>query len=286
MTVGIIAGAEGTGKTSQLVTIAQAFTPSVWGILELKDEEKITALKTDEFLPSLLFEMYEDGSEYQANEDPVRTLDKVRKWRDNILNQKPLPATIVLDGISDLRDYAILDWVIRDNKKRLSGGKEPRESIGEKNLGAWGAVNETVKKILNPLINTALKKHINFFMTAQMKDRYLNGDIVGMIPDLKSYMSYPVPCLFILSYEGSYNIECTKEPVTPRWEIKDIKKDIGMLEAFRAHDLIRKEPVDFMIDYEMAGEEVRTFIKAIDATEAEKKLKALHPPAIIKGVTK
>jgi hypothetical protein len=210
-----------------------------WGVLELKDEERLAEFETGDFKPETLFKMYPHGHELQGNEDPVETLKAVEQWRDSIFKSQPLPQTIVLDGVSDLREYAIDAWIITDNAARIANGRAPRKQLGEKNLTGWGEVNTMVKHIIKPLVNLALKEHLNFIMTAQMRDKYLDGEIIGKEPAFKSYISYPVPCLFTLSNSGNgYNLDSTKDPINPRWRETNIVKGTGVLDALIKHKLI------------------------------------------------
>jgi hypothetical protein len=283
MTVTIVSGGEGTGKTSQLLKIAEEFAPTVWGVSELKDVERIVGLKSTTFHPEQLYQVYADGTELQGNVDPIKTLQFVRKWRDKIYTLKPLPKTIVIDGISELRDYAIDEWIINDNLKR---GKN-RQSIGEKNLSAWGEVNAEVKKILEPLINKALLNHVNLFMTAGVKEKYLDGDIVGYAPDYKAWMSRSVQCLIQLECSGErYDLKCTKEPVNPRWNVQNIPKETGLLTALRGHNLIEKAQPEYVLQYDYDGARLREYVKADNEADAEAKFYAKHPDAILVEVYK
>lgn len=277
MVVAIVAGDEGSGKTTQLLDLAKKYPITMWGIMELKDKEKIMGLKTDTFIPEVLFEEYPDGHKKQGNIDPLKTVRHVERWRDEVYARNP--ATIILDGISDLRAAVINTWVFEDNLDRISKGRSSRKAISEKNLGAWGEVNTRVREIIDPLINKGLNKHRNVLLTAQMKDKYRDGEIVGIEPALKPYMSYPVPCLFTFSSsESSYRIACTKEPENPRWHVDSVKKHTGFFEVLEAHGLI-PPPVQestYMITYAINGEKKRAFEKAETATAAEEKFKLRH----------
>jgi hypothetical protein len=280
MVVGILSGDEGVGKTIQALGIAKTFPTARWGLLELKDEEKMMAVQTAGFEPETLFRMYPAGHELQGNEDPVETLKAVEQWRDSIFKCRPLPRTIVLDGVSDLREYAIDAWTIKDNAVRIAKGREPRKGIGEKNLAGWSEVNTIVKHILKPLVNLALKEHLNFIMTAQMRDKYMDGEIIGKEPAFKSYISYPVPCLFTLSNNGNgYSIDSTKDPLNPRWRETNIAKGTGLFDALIKHTLI-EPPVresNFMITYELYGEKKRAFVKAETVEDAKEEFTRGYP---------
>ena len=289
MTVAIISGLEGTGKTTQVLGVAKASSPTLWAILELKDKKKIERSASPDLIVQVLYKTYPRGHENAMSVDPTATLQNVLEWKNSIMNLTDLPKTIVIDGISDLRDYAISAWVIKDNIERKVQGKPPRKSIGEKNIGAWGEVNQVVRALLEPLVNLALTEDINLLMTAQFKEEWLGGNKVGYIPDLKSWMSYPIPCLFsVFSSEKGYSLICTKEPDNPRWIVEDIEKDTGFLKALMAHNLIdtteeTKKAIavkkEYMVRFKLAGESRKEFLAAVDAEEAEAALKAMYEEA-------
>lgn len=288
MVVAILSGEEGAGKTIQALGIAKAFPTACWGLLELKDEEKMNVQKTAGFEPETLFRMYPAGHELQGNEDPAETLKAVEQWRDSIFKSQPLPQTIVLDGVSDLREYAIDAWTIKDNAARIAKGREPRKGIGEKNLAGWSEVNTIVKHILKPLVNLALKERLNFIMTAQMRDKYMDGEIIGKEPAFKSYISYPVPCLFTLSNNGNgYNLESTKDPLNPRWRETNITKGTGLLDALIKHGLIAPPDIErnYMITYENGGEKYRAFIQAETKSDAREEFLSQHNGCEILEIT-
>lgn len=279
MIVAILSGSEGVGKSTQTIEIAKAFQPVKWGVLELKDEERLAKFKSETFIPETLFKMYPPGHELQGNEDPIETLKAVEQWRDSIFKIRPFPQTIVLDGVSDLREYAIDAWTINDNAVRIAKGREPRKGIGEKNLAGWSEVNTIVKHILKPLVNLALKERLNFIMTAQMRDKYRDGEIIGKEPAFKSYISYPVPCLFTLSNSGNgYNLDSTKDPLNPRWRETNIAKGTGVLDALIKHGLILVPTYEkkYMITYENGGERHRAFINAKTESDVREEFLLKH----------
>lgn len=286
MTVAIISGREGTGKTTQLLGVAKASPSVLWAILELKDKKKIEQCASNTFNVQILYSTYPRGHKKAMSVDPVVTLQNVLGWKNTIMALKELPKTIVIDGISDLRDYAISAWIIKDNEERKAQGKPPRKSIGEKNIGAWGEINQTVRDLLEPLINLALIEDINLLMTAQFKEEWLGGDKVGYIPDLKPWMSYPVPCLCSISREkDTYSLFCYKEPDNPSWTVDELEKDNGLLKALVSHNLISasediKKAIavqkEYMIRFKTDGRQQKEFIEAISAEEAENKLILLH----------
>lgn len=289
MTVAIISGREGVGKTTQVLGVAKATPNTVWAVLELKDKEKLKQCASNNFVVHTLYSTYPREHKKAMSVDPVATLQYLLDWKDAILHLDKLPKTIVIDGISDLRDYAISAWIIKNNEERKAQGKSPRKSIGEKNIGAWGEVNQTVRDILEPLINLALIEGINLLMTAQFKEEWLGGDKVGYIPDLKAWMSYPVPCLCSLSREKDiYSLFCYKEPDNPSWTVDELEKDSGLLKALVLHGLIDPdedikkaiaEKTEYMIRFTLAGKHKKEFISATSVEEAEATLEAMYEEA-------
>jgi len=271
MTVGIFSGREGVGKTTQLLALAKAYPPVMWIALELKDMTKVKREISNTFKLCTGYKTYPKDSENAMKVDPRTTLSTVMKCKDMILNERP--NTVVVDGISDLRDYATSVWCLKHNEETGEHISTPKY----KDWGAWGEINTLVRDILEPLINFALTEDVNLWLTAQMKDDYLNDVKVGYIPDLKAWMSYPVQCLFTLlkDKERIYSLECEKEPSNPSWIVENIEKGKGVLKALLEHELIAKtkeveeqcaEEKEFMFKY---GDGGHTFITATTREKAE-----------------
>lgn len=278
MTTAIISGREGTGKTTQVLNIAKEFPPVAWAVLELKDIAKIEKCKSNTFSVDTLYVTYPREHEKGMAVNPIATLHKFAKWKDSILSNDKTPQTIVVDGISDLRDYAIIAWLIEDNIERKAKGDSPRKNIGKKNLGVWGEINQNVRDLLEPLINLSFEEDINLLMTAQMKDDYVDGEKMGYIPDLKEWMSYPVQCLFTLYKEEKsniYSMSCEKEPENPSWQVDELEKDRGLLKALLSHNLLNTdsetkkrltaERKEFVVRYTLDGKRQRAIIEGTDA---------------------
>ena len=289
MTVAIISGREGVGKTTQILGVANASPSVMWAILELKDKKKIEQCASNNFDVQILYSTYPHSHKDGLSVDPVVTLGNVLGWKNTIMAMKELPKTLVIDGISDLRDYAISAWIIKDNEDRKAQGKPQRKSIGEKNIGAWGEINQTVRALLEPLINLALIEELNLLMTAQMKEDYVNDVKIGYKPDIKEWMSYPVPCLCSLIREKDmYSLSCYKEPANPSWTVDELEKDNGLLKALVVHGLIDineeiKKAIavqkEYMVRFTLEGESKKEFIEAADIGEAEATLKAMYEEA-------
>ena len=278
MTTAIISGREGTGKTTQVLAVAKAFPPVAWAVLELKDKAKIEKRRNDTFSTDTLYVTYPREHEKAKQVDPVSTLRNLITWKTAIVRGDYLPKTIVVDGISDIRDYAIEAWIIKHNEEtgdHLTG-------IKYKDWGAYGEVNSTVREILEPLINLALEEDLNLFLTSQMKEDYVNDAKVGYKPDLKDWMSYPVQCLFTLykaEKSSVYSLSCEKECMNASWQVDELEKDKGLLKALLSHDLLvvdsdtkRKlsaETKEYMLRVkDENGNSKRSFVNATSKEEA------------------
>ncbi len=233
MVVAIVAGRGGVGKTSQLLFFAQTITPSMWAIMEQKDIKAVNAAGVVS-VPLCKF-----TSTYMI--DPHRTLNAFEGWRDAVLSPPHDLKLVVVDGISDLRDYAIEEWIALDNEKRVLDKRPPRKSIGEDNLGAWGEVNKRVRLLLEPLINFGISHSVHVFSTAQMKQVYKDNKRTGEEPDIKEWIEYPCEAILILHKEGArYYCTCEKAPIWSKGTFtEDLVKDMGLLTVLGKWELLQ-----------------------------------------------
>lgn len=253
MPVFIIGGEPGVGKSSQVATIAEVCSPCRWASLEMKDSLFLKNKKIDW---DNICCLYPEGhkSHFGVADafmvDPHSTLNKFEAWTTKTLQwstdhpDNPPLKTIVVDGVSDIRDYAMQEWIFLDNQQKLSDGRanKLRKSIGEDNLAAWTEVNVRVKLILQPLINyTQSHTDVNLFLTAQMKDEYLHKERVGRKMDTQTWMDYFVDVVIELKREGTHFwADCKK---VPAWAdeglfVADLEKSIGLLSVFTKHKLL------------------------------------------------
>lgn len=172
ITLTLTSGEPGVGKSTQHTALCKYSEDgkSIYLCMEVKDDKllkmnginAINIIQYDEF--------YE--------EDGIKTLHvlitEIRKIiRENKYN------VVILDGISDIRRFAMKEWIEKDNQIRISQGKPARTGISGENKAAWAAINQRVMGILEPLINWSNIRHTNVFFTAQMKDMYVNDTKVG-----------------------------------------------------------------------------------------------------------
>ena len=275
MTVGIFSGKEGVGKTTQLLILARAYPKVFWIVMELKDKKRLEKEVDKDFELSVVYKTYPKGHKHAMQIDSVATLKTISEARDHVLETHP--ETVVIDGISDLRDLATIAWAEEYNEANGTKLTTPKY----KDWGEWGKINQKVRDILEPLINFALTEDTDLWMTAQMKDDYVNDVKVGTKPDLKEWMSYPVQCLFELERTKSgYSLICTKEPENAAWERPELEKDIGVLRALIEHGLAERtesvleqvaEQKKYMVVY---GDHKKMFITATSKVKAAEKFEA------------
>lgn len=140
-------------------------------------------------------------------EDHVATLTNFRREVKNLEEC----STVVIDGISDIRDYAHTQWA-KDNKRKRA-----------MNPGDWEQINDIVRELLFPLINECRDKGLHLVMTSQYKDDYAldsegKSTKIGRIPALKEWQTYNVDTLITLIYrKPNYYAVCTKS-IAGCWE--------------------------------------------------------------------
>lgn len=228
MTVSIIAGRGGTGKTSQISTIAQFLENYKWALMEIKDIKSLKHMATD-----ILVSMNDN---YTI--DPIKTLNNFEQWKNKIITSDL--SCVVVDGISDLRKYAEEEWIINNNEHRIAEGLKPRKSIGGENIGAWSDINNRVKGLLVPLINYGIANDIHVFFTAEMKDIYRNNKVVAIEPNIKPWIEYPCECIVILKSDGNkFWCDSTKVPAWSTGVFSEtLEKNVGLMRVMVQYELL------------------------------------------------
>lgn len=248
MVTAIVAGHGGTGKTSQLVGAAKLLKPTAWSIMEFKDTFVIPELfKDTEVIPSTIITIYGSerikyiGDQKAYDVNPIRTLENFEIWTDHLFECKNLKC-VVIDGISDLRRFAMKEWIYLDNAKRLKNNQELRTKIAGKNITAWTEINERVRELIEPLVNYCIESRIHLFMTAEMKDVYEGESRIGERIDVKEWLEYPVECLFRFYKDGTqYFCDCEKVPLWTENRIfeAELVADIGFVTMLKKQNLLR-----------------------------------------------
>jgi hypothetical protein len=201
MTLVVTAGEPGVGKSTQHVALCKMLPESIYLCMEVKDDKllrlaEINAIKIVQY-------------DHSYNEDPVGTLNELEIAIHKIITENKYK-NVILDGISDIRKFAMKEWIYKDNQMRKD---KPRTMISGENLAAWSAINQRVTLLLEPLINWANIKGTNVFFTAQMKDSYLNNNKVGRQIAAQDWIEYDVDvrCLLVRDSRG-YIAKLTKLP--------------------------------------------------------------------------
>jgi len=193
MTVIIVSGEPGTGKTYQVLGWEE---PILFFDMENRGQKTFDKYYNDKII--LIKKCMAFTKDYK--EDHITTLLNFERECKNIKDV----ATVVIDGISELRDYAVTKWAQINKRKRPV------------NPGDWEQINDMVRDQLFPLINQCRIEKINLIMTAQFKDDYAldsegKSSKVGRVPALKEWMSYNVDALVTLENNKSrYKMICNK----------------------------------------------------------------------------
>ena len=192
----ILSGEPGSGKTFQAMGWEE---PILYLDMENRTQKTLDNYYMDKIIT--IKKCMAFTKEYK--EDHITTLQNFEKECKGIEEA----TTIVIDGISDIRDYAATKWAIKEKRKRPM------------NPGDWEQINDIVRDLLFPLINQCRIKEINLVMTAQFKDDYAldsegKSSKIGRIPALKDWISYNVDSLITMEYrKPHYRAICTKSLV-------------------------------------------------------------------------
>lgn len=200
-------GNPGDGKTTQHVSLCKCLPDSIYLVLERKDEELLERKGE-----GIVFKVIEQFDENYM-EDPIATLDNLHMQFKEIMNGGKYK-NIFVDGVSDIRGFAMKEWIHNDNRERKAQGLKLRESIMGENLSAWAAINDRTKGIIRPLVNWATVKRTNVFFTAQMKDNYIKNQKVGQAINIGEWLEYDVDvkCKLYRDKEGNFMATFVKVP--------------------------------------------------------------------------
>jgi len=166
-------GGDGTSKSEQIMKFMPQETTLIFdledklrplaGKLQFPQSNIINAKKYNELLE-------EDGPQtLQGIRDIIK---KIKKDKINGKGKYAKFKTIAVDGISDIRPYAVLEW-LQENPSRV------RPST----YGDWGDINDKVRNICFGMINMGIQTGTNIIFTAQISFRE-----DGEIPDCKPWI--------------------------------------------------------------------------------------------------
>ena len=198
-------GAPGCGKSSQHKFLASVLPDTRYVSLEYKDIEMLK----NSGINYVIIEKF-DGNYL---EDPIATLAALELETHDIITSNKYK-NVIVDGVSDIRKFAMQEWIYKDNQVRARQQQKPRESISGENKSAWHEINERTMHLLRPIINWANVTRNNVFFTAQLKDNYVNDKKVGKAINIGEWCEYDVDCKFEFSRPTleQYKIRITKLP--------------------------------------------------------------------------
>jgi len=197
-------GYDGTSKSEQIMK----FKPEPL-IIDLENKLEPLAKKLGFPLDNIIVaSKYNEKYEILGGDTLETIRDMLSKIRKKIQDGEQISA-IGLDGISDLRPYAVEEW-LEENPKR----KQPTTA------GDWRDINDKVRDICFQLINIGRVERISIFLTAQVGGEYKNNVRVKDIPDCKPWITYNIDHKFRLYVEDKeFLAYCEKSYLDPFWTV-------------------------------------------------------------------
>ena len=186
-------------------------------IVYLDLERRVKHETCDRYFPDRLIDVRDVlVVDKHYNTDYYLSYLALKKEIESCLGKKEgVPATLVVDGITDVRNnYCKALWLHKNPGKRQPG----KES--------WRLINEWTREILEPLMNLSKVLGLDLVFTAQCKDKYVTvsakdeGKRVreqstdGRVPNTKDWQNYGSSVLAELSNIGKkYFVKITKSPI-------------------------------------------------------------------------
>jgi len=197
-------GYDGTSKSEQILKFKPA--PIV---IDLENKLRPLAEKLKFPLDNIIVAS-EYNEQYQIH--GPNTLKGIRdtlmQIRDKIKKGIKISA-IALDGITDIRPYAVSEW-LDENPNR----KNPATA------GDWGDINDKVREICFQMINIGRAEGISVFLTAQVGGVYEKNVRVKEVPDCKDWIWHNVDHKFKCYNENQkFYTFCEKSYLDPFWTI-------------------------------------------------------------------
>jgi hypothetical protein len=161
----LIYGADGTGKSIQAKSIAEAQESALHLSFATKNRKlyetsQVTSIELLRFFPDSTINPYQTTDAFH---DEIAKIVKENKVK-----------TLIIDEITLLRKWA--QYVVLEdiNRTRKASGKSPLSKIGKDNLAAWSKVNDTVYGELEHLANWGAIQDCNILViTAITEERRL-----------------------------------------------------------------------------------------------------------------
>jgi len=244
MMIGILTSEPGCGKSYAGL---QWEEPIVSFDMENRLDEKIVRFFKGKQITNVPLMKYD--KEY--NIDEIASFEAFVAEVKKLPGRKPLPKTIFIDGIGELRDYASAKWAKVNNRKKAS------------NPGDWEQINNMVRDVLFPMINWS--RHlkltqnydINLIFTSQLKDDYTvierdgkkESTKCGRIASHKDWISYNVDLLVDLwmpcgkngKPDGRYMASVIKSPIGVfEVDLTPVRTENGVIEVSLYEKLLEK----------------------------------------------
>jgi len=210
----VLSGEPGTGKSYQSMFFEEP-------IVILDMENRVKPIRDKYFKERMIDILPLKKYDSKYNEDYHESYLALKEAVQQVV-QGELPATIVVDGISDIRNnYAMAEWLHRHTNRKKATEFD------------YAEINKITKNILMPLVNLSRDKGCNLVLTAQFTDRYgavtatnehgqtiTKSGKLGREPEYKDYISYEVDALVELTTDRktkTYKAICTKS-IVGLWE--------------------------------------------------------------------
>ena len=183
----LIYGDDGTGKSTQCLEIANANPESseYWSFA-IKNR-RLSKIYPDIQSHELLTVVTKPSGKLKLFEaDPYKTIDDFHKKVTEIISSEVPPKVLVIDDISQLREWAtpvVIEMVNRTRSKKIT-------AIGKDDLDAWTKVNNLTYDYLETLANWGEITETLIIAIGRMKDLYVDNEYRGSTPAVKRNLMY------------------------------------------------------------------------------------------------
>jgi len=183
----LIYGEDGTGKSTQCLDLANTEPESaIYWSFAVKNRRlaKIYPDITSDELVSLVTKP--SGKLKMFDTDPYKTIDTFHAKVAEIVTTEPAPKFLIIDDVSQLREWAtpcVIEAVNKTRKNRIS-------TINKDDLDAWSKVNAYTYDYLETLANWAEANNVLILAIGRMKDLYVDNEYRGSTPAVKRNLMY------------------------------------------------------------------------------------------------
>lgn len=149
-----LSGEPGVGKSYQSMLFEE---PVLILDIENRDEKKRARFFKDKLIRVIEIKQYDENFKSDYNYSCQKLYEEIK----NIIANHDEISTIVIDGITDVRNKLSRARWLKNHPKR----KNPMSTD-------YREINDTVRKLIEPLINLARETDTNLILTAQMVGKY------------------------------------------------------------------------------------------------------------------